>query len=236
MTENSQPIVELRCVSKWYGSAEGGGPAPRRILDGLDLVIQAGERFAIVGPSGCGKSTLLNLIGTLDVPSEGQIVIDGTETGSLPETALAEIRSEKIGFVFQMHHLLPQCTALENVLVATLALKTRPDPAVVEQRARRLFDRMGLADKLASYPSQLSGGERQRVAVVRALINSPRILLADEPTGALDEDNAVRLMNLLVELNESEALALIVVTHDRNLASRLGSVRSLHRGHLEDVE
>lgn len=236
MTENSQPIVELRRVSKWYGSAQGGGSEPRRILDELDLVIQTGERFAIVGPSGCGKSTLLNLIGTLDVPSEGQIVIDGTETGSLPETALAEIRSEKIGFVFQMHHLLPQCTALENVLVATLALKTRPDPAVVEQRARRLFDRMGLADKLESYPSQLSGGERQRVAVVRALINSPRILLADEPTGALDEDNAVRLMNLLVELNESEALALIVVTHDRSLASRLGSVRSLHRGHLEDVE
>ncbi len=236
MIENSQPIVELRRVSKWYGSAQGGGSEPRRILDGLDLVIKAGERFAIVGPSGCGKSTLLNLIGTLDVPSEGQIVIDGTDTGSLPETALAEIRSEKIGFVFQMHHLLPQCTALENVLVATLALKMRPDPAVVEQRARRLFDRMGLADKLESYPSQLSGGERQRVAVVRALINSPRILLADEPTGALDEDNAVRLMNLLVELNESEALALIVVTHDRSLASRLGSVRSLHRGHLEDVE
>jgi lipoprotein-releasing system ATP-binding protein len=132
-----------------------------------------------------------------------------------------------------MHHLLPQCTALENALVPTLALATRPDPAVATARAKMLFERVGLADKLNRQPGQLSGGERQRVAVVRALINSPRLLLADEPTGALDEDNAKRLMDLLVELNDSEGLAFIVVTHDRIIAEAVGSIRTLNRGKLE---
>ncbi|MCB1205044.1 MAG: ABC transporter ATP-binding protein [Verrucomicrobiae bacterium] len=230
MPDPSNSILELRGVTKWYESAP-----ERRILDGLDLVVSAGERFAIVGPSGCGKSTLLNLLGTLDVPSEGRVIVDGIDTAGLVEDAVARIRSEKIGFIFQMHHLLPQCTALENALVPTLALAQRPDPVAASERARGLFERVGLGDKLDRLPSQLSGGERQRVAVVRSLINSPRLLLADEPTGALDEDNAKRLMELLAELNESEGLALIVVTHDRSLAATLGSVRSLHRGKLETV-
>lgn len=224
----SSSILQLEHVTKWYESAP-----ERRILDGLDLVVSAGERFAIVGPSGCGKSTLLNLLGTLDAPSEGQVIVDGIDTAGLGEDAVAKIRSEKIGFIFQMHHLLPQCTALENALVPTLALATRPDPATAAQRAKGLFERVGLGDKLDRLPSQLSGGERQRVAIVRSLINSPRLLLADEPTGALDEDNAKRLMELLAELNDSEGLALIVVTHDRALAATLGSVRVLHRGKLE---
>lgn len=228
MPELSNSILELRGVTKWYESAP-----ERRILDGLDLVVNAGERFAIVGPSGCGKSTLLNLLGTLDAPSEGRVIVDGIDTAGLGEDAVARIRSEKIGFIFQMHHLLPQCTALENALVPTLALPKRPDPAAAAARAKRLFDRVGLGDKLDRLPSQLSGGERQRVAIVRSLINSPRLLLADEPTGALDEDNAKRLMELLAELNETEGLALIVVTHDRALATTLGSVRTLHRGKLE---
>lgn len=228
MPEPTNSILELRGVTKWYESAP-----ERRILDGLDLVVTAGERFAIVGPSGCGKSTLLNLLGTLDAPSEGRVIVDGTDTVGLGEDAVARIRSEKIGFIFQMHHLLPQCTALENALVPTLALTRRPDPAGAADRAKRLFDRVGLGDKLDRLPSQLSGGERQRVAIVRSLINSPRLLLADEPTGALDEDNAKRLMELLAELNETEGLALIVVTHDRSLAATLGSVRVLHRGRLE---
>jgi ABC-type lipoprotein export system ATPase subunit len=228
MPELSNSILELRGVTKWYESAP-----ERRILDGLDLVVGAGERFAIVGPSGCGKSTLLNLLGTLDAPSEGRVIVDGIDTAGLGEDAVARIRSEKIGFIFQMHHLLPQCTALENALVPTLALPKRPDPAEAAARAKRLFDRVGLGDKLDRLPSQLSGGERQRVAIVRSLINSPRLLLADEPTGALDEDNAKRLMELLAELNETEGLALIVVTHDRALATTLGSVRTLHRGKLE---
>lgn len=227
----SEPILRLEGVSKWYP-----GASERRVLDQLDLSVEAGERFAIVGPSGCGKSTLLNLLGTLDQPSEGRVIVDGIDTAGLDEEALARIRSEKIGFIFQMHHLLPQCTALENVLVPTLALAHRPAPAAATERARQLFDRVGLADKLERLPSQLSGGERQRVAVVRALINSPRLLLADEPTGALDEDNARRLMQLLVELNESEGLALIVVTHDRALAGTLGSVRVLQRGQLREQD
>lgn len=220
-------ILQLENVSKWYESAP-----ERRILDGLDLVVDAGERFAIVGPSGCGKSTLLNLLGTLDAPSRGRVVVDGIDTAGLNEDAVARIRSEKIGFIFQMHHLLPQCTALENALVPTLALPNRPAPAEAAGRAKRLFDRVGLGDKLDRLPSQLSGGERQRVAIVRSLVNSPRLLLADEPTGALDEDNAKRLMELLAELNESEGLALVVVTHDRALAATLGDVRVLHRGKL----
>ncbi len=228
MAENQNSSVELRGVTKWYNSAP-----ERRILDELNLVVSAGERFAIVGPSGCGKSTLLNLLGTLDSPSEGKIIIDGIDTSGLSENAIAKVRSEKIGFIFQMHHLLPQCTALENVLIPTLALATRPDPAAASARAKMLFDRVGLADKLNSQPGQLSGGERQRVAVVRALINSPKLLLADEPTGALDEDNAKRLMDLLVELNTSEGLAMIVVTHDLAIAEAVGSIRTLNRGKLE---
>ena len=233
MAEILKSSVELRGVSKWYESGNEGAAPARRILDGLDLVVNAGERFAIVGPSGCGKSTLLNILGTLDAPSAGKVIIDGIDTSGLSENEIARIRSEKIGFIFQMHHLLPQCTALENVLVPTLALANRPDPAAATARAKMLFDRVGLADKLNSQPGQLSGGERQRVAVVRSLINSPRLLLADEPTGALDEDNAKRLMDLLVELNDSEGLALIVVTHDRTIAEAVGSIRTLHRGKLE---
>jgi len=228
MPEHTNPILELRGVTKWYDSAP-----ERRILDGLDLVVSAGERFAIVGPSGCGKSTLLNILGTLDAPSEGKVIVDGIDTSGLSENEIARIRSEKIGFIFQMHHLLPQCTALENVLVPTLALASRPDPAAATERAKMLFDRVGLADKLNSQPGQLSGGERQRIAVVRALINSPKLLLADEPTGALDEDNAKRLIDLLVELNRSEGLALIVVTHDRAVAEAVGSIRVLNRGKFD---
>ncbi|MBP6602370.1 MAG: ABC transporter ATP-binding protein [Verrucomicrobiales bacterium] len=228
MAEILKSSVELRGVTKWYES-----DPERRILDGLDLVVNGGERFAIVGPSGCGKSTLLNLLGTLDVPSEGKVIIDGIDTSGLSEEEIAKIRSEKIGFIFQMHHLLPQCTALENVLIPTLALATRPDPRISADRAKELFARVGLADKGNRHPGQLSGGERQRVAVVRALINRPRLLLADEPTGALDEDNAARLIELLVELNRTEDLAMIVVTHDRTVAESVGAIRTLNRGKLE---
>lgn len=228
MAEILKSSVELRGVTKWYDS-----DPERRILDGLDLVVNGGERFAIVGPSGCGKSTLLNLLGTLDVPSEGKVIIDGIDTSGLSEEEIAKIRSEKIGFIFQMHHLLPQCTALENVLIPTLALATRPDPRISADWAKELFARVGLADKGNRHPGQLSGGERQRVAVVRALINRPRLLLADEPTGALDEDNAARLIELLVELNRTEDLAMIVVTHDRTVAESVGAIRTLNRGKLE---
>lgn len=223
----SEEILKLEKVTKWYESA-----AERKILDGLNLTVTAGERSAIIGPSGCGKSTLLNIMGTLDSPSEGEVTVGGTAVSGLDEKALAKVRSQKIGFIFQMHHLLPQCTALENVLVPTLA-HPGTDSTAAYERARSLFDRVGLADKLDSQPSQLSGGERQRVAVVRALINSPKLLLADEPTGALDEDNAGNLISLLSELNKSEDLALIVVTHDRHIAESVGNIRTLRRGKIE---
>ncbi|MCG8598885.1 MAG: ABC transporter ATP-binding protein [Verrucomicrobiales bacterium] len=224
----SEAILELKQVSKWYESAE-----KRKILDGLNLSVSEGERFSIVGPSGCGKSTLLNLLGTLDQPSEGDVIVGGISTSGLGESEIARVRSEKIGFIFQMHHLLPQCTALENVLVPTLALPQRSDPEESSERARDLLERVGLAEKLNSQPGQLSGGERQRVAVVRSLINRPSLLLADEPTGALDEDNAKKLIELLADLNESESLALIVVTHDRDIANALGDVRTLRHGKIE---
>lgn len=224
----SAPILELKNVSKWYGS-----DPDRRILDHLDLSVGAGERFAIVGPSGCGKSTLLNVLGTLDEPSEGSVTVDGIATAGLSDVEIARVRAEKIGFIFQMHHLLPQCTALENVLVPTLAAGGS-DAGAAAERARELLGRVGLADKTESRPGQLSGGERQRVAVVRALINRPKLLLADEPTGALDEENAHRLVELLAGLNESEGLALIVVTHDRDVAGSVGQIRTLRNGKLEE--
>lgn len=224
----SEAILALENVTKWYDSA-----AERRILDGLNLEVSAGERFAIVGPSGCGKSTLLNILGTLDEPSEGKVVVDGTATAGLSEKEIAAVRSEKIGFIFQLHHLLPQCTALENVLVPTLARIGGPSPEEASARAKGLLERVGLGDKFDRQPSELSGGERQRVAVVRSLINEPKLLLADEPTGALDEENAANLIKLLVELNESEGLALIVVTHDRSVAESVGSIKTLNRGKIE---
>lgn len=225
----STSLVELKEISKWYES-----DPDRRVLDGLSLNVSAGDRFAVVGPSGCGKSTLLNILGTLDSPSEGEVIFDGQSLVGMKEKKLAELRSGQVGFIFQLHHLLPQCTALENVLVPTLALAVRPDEKATLERARSLMDRVGLADKYESRPSQLSGGERQRVAVVRALINRPKLLLADEPTGALDEDNAGRLVDLLVELNESEDLALIMVTHDLDLAKRMGRTVELHQGKIAD--
>jgi ABC-type lipoprotein export system ATPase subunit len=150
----------------------------------------------------------------------------------MKEKELAGLRSGRVGFIFQLHHLLPQCTALENVLVPTLALVDRPDEKETLERAKSLLDRVGLADKGDSRPSQLSGGERQRVAIVRALINQPKLLLADEPTGALDEDNAGRLVDLLVELNEAEQLAVVMVSHDLELAERMGRVVELKAGKI----
>lgn len=220
-------IVELKGISKWYES-----DPDRRVLDGLSMNIAEADRVSVVGPSGCGKSTLLNILGTLDSPSEGEVIFDGQSLQGMSEKQLAGLRSGRVGFIFQLHHLLPQCTALENVLVPTLALVERPDEKETLERAKSLLDRVGLADKADSRPSQLSGGERQRVAVIRSLINQPKLLLADEPTGALDEDNAGRLVDLLVELNETEQLAVVMVSHDLDLAERMGRVVELKAGKI----
>lgn len=223
------PLLEISGVVKGYRDGEG---PETTVLRGVHLHLNAGESAAIVGPSGSGKSTLLNLIGTLDRPDGGRIVLKGRDLATLGETALARVRSREIGLIFQLHHLLPQLDVLENVLVPTLADPAAPRREAAEVRARRLLARVGLAERLAHRPGQLSGGERQRVAVVRALINEPALLLADEPTGALDRASAGTLADLLVELNREEGVALLVITHAPELAARMGRVYTLRDGAL----
>ncbi len=225
MSDNGR-IVELAGVSKSYGSPGG---VETRVLKAVDLAVSRGESVAIAGPSGCGKSTLLNIIGTLDRPTSGRVVLDGREVSSLPEAALARVRSEVVGFVFQLHHLLPQCSVLENAIVPALVTKSARE---AELRARTLLGRVGLGDRLAHRPGQLSGGECQRAAVVRALINRPKLLLADEPTGSLDRESAEALAVLLLELNREEGVALVLVTHSSELALRAGRVLELRDGLL----
>lgn len=227
MTAN---LLNLSGVCKRY-DPPGGGPAVEVLRD-VTLELGQGASAAIVGPSGSGKSTLLNIIGTLDRASRGEVTLDGEDLGRLDDRQLAVVRNRKIGFVFQAHHLLPQCTVLENVLVPTLATR---DPALrngAVPRAERLLEKVGLAERVRHRPGQLSGGERQRVAVVRALINQPRLLLADEPTGALDRAAAANLADLLVGLNREEGVTLIVVTHALELARRMGKVLELRDGRL----
>jgi ABC-type lipoprotein export system ATPase subunit len=223
-------VLELVEVSKIYRSVEEG--APIEILKGLNLGVAAGESLAIIGPSGSGKSTLLNIMGTLDRPTAGQVKLDGQDLSGLEELHLAAIRNGKIGFIFQLHHLLPHCTVLENVLVPTLAHPDKAARKEAEARGRQLLERVGLGERLNHLPGQLSGGERQRVAVVRALINQPQLLLADEPTGALDRSSAQELGRLLVELNREQKLTLIVVTHASGLAEQMGRVFELRGGRL----
>ncbi len=223
-------LISLSQVSKSYHEPGGGQVVP--VLRDISLEIRAGESVAIVGPSGCGKSTLLNLLGTLDTPDSGTYTLDGEAVAQCAPARLAELRSEKIGFIFQMHHLMPQCTVLENVLLPTLALKQRPDPASLQKRAEGLLETVGLKDRLLWKPAQLSGGERQRVAVVRALINLPKVILADEPTGALDEKNAEALTTLLLDLQQSTGVSLVMVTHHPAQAARMGRVLKIHEGRL----
>ncbi|MBI5800196.1 MAG: ABC transporter ATP-binding protein [Verrucomicrobia bacterium] len=227
-------LLRLANVTKRYpGAAAGDLP----VLRGLSLEVARGETVAIVGPSGCGKSTLLNLIGTLDLPDSGELILDGQRLDTLDELALAATRNRQIGFIFQSHHLLPQCTVLENVLVPTLAKVgqasslSSPSESPLD-RAKQLLTRVGLTERMSYRPGQLSGGERQRVAVVRALINQPKLLLADEPTGALDRATADALAALLLDLNREQGTALIVVTHAPDLAKRMGRVLELRDGVL----
>ena len=223
-------MLELVHVAKTYPSP--GNEAGACVLKDIDLKVDKGESMVIVGPSGSGKSTLLNIIGALDRPTQGRVLLDGQDLAGLDETELARIRNKKIGFVFQLHHLLPQCTVLENVLVPTLADNERPSVKELRERATNLLDRVGLKDFLLYRPGELSGGQRQRVAVVRALINKPELLLADEPTGSLDKDASQNIGDLLVELNRSEQVTLIVVTHSLQLAERVGQVMELDNGLL----
>ncbi len=229
-------LLRATSISKSYDTGPRGSDAPSadgRVLRDVSLEVAAGESLAIVGPSGSGKSTLLNILGTLDRPTSGRVELEGRDLTALGDADLAAVRAARIGFVFQLHHLLPQCTALENVLLPTLARADRPRASEAEARAQQLLDRVGLADKLDSRPGQLSGGQCQRVAVVRALINRPALLLADEPTGSLDREAAEGLADLLVEIQRVEGLALIVVTHSPAIAERMGRVMELRDGGLK---
>ena len=241
---NEDPLIELVSVAKRYGNAT------TPVLAGIDFRLYPGESVAIVGPSGSGKTTLLNLVGGLDHPSEGQVYLCGRGLSGLGEKELAGIRAREIGFVFQLHHLLPQCTALENVLIPTLAItgaglkspstrRQSPAPAgesrqtdTTDDRARRLLARVGLSHRLTHFPGTLSGGERQRVAVARALINAPKLVLADEPTGSLDRAAAESMADLLLDLNREEGVALLVITHSMSLAGRMSRVIEIRDGSL----
>jgi len=225
-------MLELIHVSKSYDSPGDTGSVC--VLKDITLKLDGGRAMVIVGPSGSGKSTLLNIIGALDLPTQGQVLFDDRDLARLDEAELAGIRNRRIGFVFQLHHLLPQCTVLENVLVPTLAGKGGLSPKEAQERAISLLERVGLKDYMQYRPGELSGGQRQRVAVVRALINQPKLLLADEPTGSLDRAASHNIADLLVELNRSEKVTLIVVTHSFEFAERIGPVWELSDGLLKE--
>lgn len=225
------PLLRFEGVVKTFGS----GPAETRVLHGIDFELGAGETLAIVGPSGSGKSTLLNLAGTLEVPTGGRVLLGGADVASLDPDEVACVRNQDLGFVFQQHHLLPQLSALENVLLPTLAGGAGATSAL-QERAVQLLERVGLGERADHRPAQLSGGERQRVAVVRALLLKPRLLLADEPTGSLDAAAAGEMGTLLREQSELEGAALLVVTHSADLAGTLGRTLTLVGGRFVDTE
>ncbi|MBN1561608.1 ABC transporter ATP-binding protein [candidate division KSB1 bacterium] len=221
-------MLRLLNVAKSYPSPSTSDEV--MVLRDISLSVTSGASLAIVGPSGSGKSTLLNIIGALEKPTSGVVEWEGNDLYRLAEHELASIRNQQIGFVFQLHHLLPQLTVLENVLIPTLPLKNAQE---AEPRARELLKRVGLDLHLHHRPAQLSGGERQRVAVVRAMINQPKMVLADEPTGSLDHLSAMNLADILLGLNEAENVTLIVVTHSLDLAKKLKTVYALDYGQLK---
>ncbi len=221
------PVLQIQDIHKSFATANRSVD----VLAGISLGMDRGESLAVMGPSGSGKSTLLHLVGTLDRPSTGGIRINGKDPFALKEPELARFRNEVIGFVFQDHHLLPQYSVLENVLMPSLAFKR----GNLESRARELLDRVGLAHRLDHRPAELSGGERQRVAIARALINQPELLLCDEPTGNLDQRTAETVADLLFELHRQENNLLIVVTHGPALAARCGRVFELLNGRFAEA-
>ncbi|HEU4474635.1 MAG TPA: ABC transporter ATP-binding protein [Gemmatimonadales bacterium] len=220
-------ILEAAGLRKVY---QGGDGLPIEVLAGVELSVTRGEFVAIVGSSGSGKSTLLHLLGALDQPSSGTVRLDGRDFGELDETALAQVRNRKIGFVFQFHHLLREFTALENVMLPLLI--AGEDDTRARSRAEELLAAVGLAGRMSHRPAALSGGEQQRAAVARALAADPVLVLADEPSGNLDTANSERLHQLFARLSREFETALVVVTHNRNLAGRADRVLSLEGGRL----
>jgi ABC-type lipoprotein export system ATPase subunit len=226
-------LLELHNITKRF--RHPSRPEEVTVLEGLSLEIAAGDAIAVVGPSGSGKSTLLNIMGALDRPSAGTVKLEGTDLAQLGDQELSRIRNRKIGYVFQLHYLLPHLTVLENVQVPSLPMGPAADSSDVRNRAVQLLERVGLGEHLDHFPAQLSGGELQRVVVVRALINRPKLLLADEPTGSLDRAASQNLGELLVRLNREEGTTLVVVTHSEELAGILDPVYALASGKLEKI-
>lgn len=202
-------MIQTQGITKSFGNLQ--------VLKGIDLTIDKSEVVAIVGPSGAGKTTLLQIIGTLDTPGAGNLYINGTDTGKLSEKELAAFRNKNIGFVFQFHQLLPEFTALENVMIPALIAREKASEA--EKRAKEILDFMSLSDRMTHKPAELSGGEKQRVAVARALINNPAVILADEPSGSLDTKNKEELHRLFFELRDQMHQTFVIVTHDEQLAA-----------------
>lgn len=222
----STGILHCQQLGKTYTE----GPNDVTVLNGVNLDIQAGERIAIVGTSGSGKSTLLHLLGGLDLPSTGSIWVDGQELSGLSDKRRGDIRNEYLGFVYQFHHLLPEFTAVDNVAMPLLIRGV--DAKEARERASQILSNMGLETRLTHRPVELSGGERQRAAIARALVTEPSVVLADEPTGNLDEKTADAVFNMMLELNERVGTALVMVTHDTSLAARMDKAYHLERGHL----
>ncbi len=222
-------MLEIKSLTKSFQSGSG---EKRVILDGLNLTVKEGESVAIVGPSGSGKTTLLNMLGALDQPDSGDVLLDGESVFTKNEKELAAFRNRSIGFVFQLHHLLPQLNLMENVLLPVIAQQKQVDESA-KKRAEELTYKLGIEALLLQKPGQLSGGECQRTAVARALINQPKILLADEPTGALDQHASDQLTDLLLQLNKEHKTSLIVVTHSMNLASKMDKIYHLNEGKLQ---
>lgn len=226
MTDVPKVLLEARALRRSFRQ----GSSELTVLQDVNLQIMAGERVAVVGASGSGKSTLLQLLGGLDTPSAGQVLIDGQDVATLTESQRGALRNRALGFVYQFHHLLPEFSALENVAMPLLVRRAPAGEA--QAAAMAMLSQVGLAERLSHRPSELSGGERQRAAVARALVTRPRIVLADEPTGNLDGVNADAVFQLLLDLNREAGTALVVVTHDMTRAARMDRILRLERGRL----